>query len=41
MPGYDEAGALAGIDIDNAGEKVQLKELFLKNLPPNIHSAAA
>ncbi len=38
---YDKTGALAGIDIDNAGKKVQLKELFLNKLPPDIHSVAA
>ncbi len=37
---YDEAGA-AGIDIDNASKKVQLKELFLNKLPSDIHSIAA
>ncbi len=37
---YDETGA-AGIDIDNASKKVQLKELFLNKLPSNIHSVAA
>ncbi len=38
---YDETGAMVGIDINNAGKKVQLKELFLNKLPSDIHSVAA
>ena len=38
---YDEAGNLVGIDIDNAGKKVQLKELILSRLPSNVHTVAA
>jgi uncharacterized protein YuzE len=30
---YDEAGNLVGIDIDNASQKVELKELTLNKLP--------
>ena len=30
---YDANGNLAGIDIDNASKKVQLKELTLSKLP--------
>jgi uncharacterized protein YuzE len=30
---YDEAGNLVGIDIDNASQKVELKELTLSKLP--------
>jgi uncharacterized protein YuzE len=37
---YDAEGNLVGIDIDNASKKVQLKELSLKKLPADIHSAA-
>ena len=37
---YDSEGNLVGIDIDNASKKVQLKELTLKKLPADIHSAA-
>jgi uncharacterized protein YuzE len=37
---YDAEGNLVGIDIDNASSKVQLKELSLKSLPSDIHSAA-
>jgi uncharacterized protein YuzE len=37
---YDAEGNLAGIDIDNASKKVQLKELSLKKLPADIYSAA-
>jgi uncharacterized protein YuzE len=37
---YDARGNLVGIDIDNASKKVQLKELILSKLPPNIHAPA-
>jgi uncharacterized protein YuzE len=37
---YDAEGNLVGIDIDNAAEKVQLKELTLDKLPFKISSAA-
>jgi uncharacterized protein YuzE len=37
---YDAEGNLAGIDIDNASKKVQLRELSLKKLPVDIFSAA-
>ena len=37
---YDAEGNLVGIDIDNAAEKVQLKELTLDKLPFKIFSAA-
>jgi uncharacterized protein YuzE len=30
---YDAAGNLVGIDIDNASQKVELKELTLSKLP--------
>jgi uncharacterized protein YuzE len=30
---YDEAGNIVGIDIDNASQKVALKELTLSKLP--------
>lgn len=30
---YDEAGNVVGIDIDNASQKVALKELILSKLP--------
>jgi uncharacterized protein YuzE len=30
---YDEAGNVVGIDIDNASQKVALKELTLSKLP--------
>ena len=38
---YDAEGNLVGIDIDNASEKVQLKELVLSRLPGNVHTVAA
>ena len=37
---YDESGNLVGIDIDNASQKVQLKELILSRLPSNIRTLA-
>jgi hypothetical protein len=37
----DEAGALVGIDIDNASTKVQLRELILSRLPSDVHTVAA
>ena len=37
---YDAEGNLVGIDIDNAGKKVQLKELSLKKLPADVYSTA-
>jgi uncharacterized protein YuzE len=38
---YDASGSLVGIDIDNAGGKVQLKELILSRLPSDVHTVAA
>jgi uncharacterized protein YuzE len=38
---YDEAGDLVGIDIDNAGTKVALKELTLSKLPIVVQTIAA
>jgi uncharacterized protein YuzE len=38
---YDADGNLVGIDIDNASNKVQLKELILSRLPSDIHAVAA
>ncbi|MBI4572793.1 MAG: DUF2283 domain-containing protein [candidate division NC10 bacterium] len=38
---YDEAGNLVGIDIDNASQKVALKELTLSKLPFAVQTAAA
>lgn len=37
---YDEKGALAGIDVDNASQKVQLKELTLNRIPGEVRSFA-
>ncbi|MCX5808995.1 MAG: DUF2283 domain-containing protein [Proteobacteria bacterium] len=37
---YDAEGILAGIDIDNASTKVQLKELSLRRLPADIKAVA-
>jgi uncharacterized protein YuzE len=37
---YDAEGILAGIDIDNASTKVQLKELNLRRLPADIKAVA-
>ncbi len=38
---YDEDGKLVGIDIDNASQKVALKELTLSKLPFAVQTAAA
>jgi len=38
---YDAEGNLVGIDIDNAGKKVQLKELILNRLPSDVRTEAA
>jgi len=38
---YDDAGNLVGIDIDNASQKVALKELTLSKLPFAVQTAAA
>jgi uncharacterized protein YuzE len=38
---YDASGNLVGIDIDNASQKVQLKELTLSNLPTEIQTIVA
>ena len=38
---YDAEGNLVGIDIDNAGNKIQLQDFFLKGLHPNIKTEAA
>jgi len=37
---YDVEGNLVGIDIDNASNKVQLKELTLRRLPVDINTVA-
>jgi uncharacterized protein YuzE len=38
---YDSSGNLVGIDIDNASNKVQLKELILSRLPSDVHTVGA
>ncbi len=38
---YDEDGKLVGIDIDNASQKVALKELTLSKLPFAVQTVAA
>jgi uncharacterized protein YuzE len=38
---YDADGNIAGIDIDNASRKLNLKELVLKRLPTDTHTIAA
>ena len=37
---YDAEGNLVGIDIDNASNKVHLKELTLRKLPADIRAVA-
>ena len=38
---YDSEGNLVGIDIDNAGKKLDLKKLILSNLPAETHTISA
>ena len=38
---YDADGHLVGIDIDNASDKVQLKDLILSKLPSKVETVAA
>ena len=38
---YDAEGQLVGIDIDNASNKVQLKDLVLSKLPSRVETVAA
>ena len=38
---YDASGNLVGIDIDNASQKVQLKELTLSKLPTEFQTITA
>ena len=38
---YDAQGNLAGIDIDNASTKVDLKKLTLSKLPGKVETVAA
>ena len=38
---YDASGNLIGIDIDNASQKVQLKELTLSKLPTEFQTITA
>ena len=38
---YDADGHLVGIDIDNASNKVELKDLILSKLPSKVETVAA
>jgi len=38
---YDSEGNLVGIDIDNAGKKLELRTLVLSKLPIEIQSLSA
>jgi uncharacterized protein YuzE len=38
---YDEDGNIAGIDIDNASRKLNLRELVLNKVPTNKSTIAA
>lgn len=38
---YDADGHLVGIDIDNASNKVQLKDLILSKLPSKVETVVA
>lgn len=38
---YDEDGNLAGIDIDNASLKIDLKEIIISKIPAALHTITA
>ncbi|MEW6238469.1 MAG: DUF2283 domain-containing protein [Candidatus Omnitrophota bacterium] len=38
---YDEAGNIAGIDIDNASRKVDLREISLSKIPAEVEKLTA
>ena len=38
---YDADGKLVGIDIDNAGNKVEMRKLVLSKIPDKVETAAA
>ena len=38
---YDSEGNLAGIDIDNASKKLDLKDLTLIHIPAEVHITSA
>jgi uncharacterized protein YuzE len=38
---YDSDGNITGIDIDNASQKLDLKELILSKIPTDTHTIAA
>lgn len=38
---YDENGQIAGIDIDNASHKINLKEIILNKIPARVQSITA
>ena len=38
---YDNTGNLTGIDIDNASQKLDLKELILNKIPADLKTIAA
>jgi uncharacterized protein YuzE len=38
---YDEDGNLAGIDIDNASLKIDLKEIIINKMPAAVHTITA
>lgn len=38
---YDAQGRLVGIDIDNAGNKIELHKLVLSKLPSKVETDAA
>jgi len=38
---YDSNGNLVGIDIDNASRKLDLKDLFISQIPAEVHIKSA
>lgn len=38
---YDSAGNIAGIDIDNASRKIDLREIILSKIPAEVEALTA
>ena len=38
---YDAEGRLVGIDVDNAGNKIELQKILLSKLPGKVETEAA
>jgi uncharacterized protein YuzE len=38
---YDEEGNIVGMGIDNAGRKIDLKEITISKIPAELHAVTA